>query len=51
MALQDGGLASDIRVMITPNAPLDNALVKRPVDVRIQPFDGLWARTTVAAGK
>jgi alginate biosynthesis protein Alg44 len=51
MALQDGGLASDIRVMITPHAPLDNVLVKRPVDVRIQPFDGLWARTTVAAGK
>lgn len=51
MALQDGGLASDIRVMITPRDPLDNVLVKRPVDVRIQPFDGLWTRTTVAAGK
>ncbi len=51
MSLQDGGLASDIRVMITPTEPLDNALVKRPVDVRIQPFEGLWARAAVAAGK
>lgn len=51
MSLQDGGLASDIRVMITPTEPLDNALVKRPVDVRIQPFEGMWARAAVAAGK
>lgn len=51
MALQDGGLASDIRVMITPKLPLDIALSKRPVDVRIQPLGGLWTRTTMAIGK
>jgi alginate biosynthesis protein Alg44 len=51
MVLQDGGLASDIRVMITPTLPLDIALSKRPVDVRIQPLGGLWTRTTVAIGK
>jgi alginate biosynthesis protein Alg44 len=51
MVLQDGGLASDIRVIITPTEPLDIALSKRPVDVRIQPLGGLWSTTTVAIGK
>jgi alginate biosynthesis protein Alg44 len=51
MVLQDGGLASDIRVIITPTETLDIALSKRPVDVRIQPLGGLWSTTTVAIGK
>ncbi|WP_437880543.1 PilZ domain-containing protein [Pseudomonas sp. LRF_L74] len=42
ISLQDGGLASDIRVLIKPTEPLANELVKRPVDVRIQPIGGLW---------
>lgn len=51
MALQDGGLASDIRVMIEPALPLASELAKRPVDVRIQPLGGLWSSNSLAAGK
>ncbi|MEK1908105.1 MAG: HlyD family efflux transporter periplasmic adaptor subunit [Pseudomonas sp.] len=51
MALQDGGLASDIRVMIEPELPLASELAKRPVDVRIQPLGGLWSSISLAAGK
>lgn len=40
LALQEGGLASDIRVMIKPDLPLPTELSKRPVDVRISPFAG-----------
>ena len=40
LALQEGGLASDIRVMIQPEQPLPTELAKRPVDVRISPFGG-----------
>ncbi|WP_068826860.1 PilZ domain-containing protein [Pseudomonas sp. BMS12] len=40
LALQEGGLASDIRVMIKPDRPLPTELAKRPVDVRISPFGG-----------
>ncbi len=49
LALQDGGLASDIRVAIQPDQPLATELAKRPVDVRIQPLGGLF--DSVAAGK
>lgn len=51
MSLQDGGLASDIRVMIQPELPLATELAKRPVDVRIQPLGGLWSSSSLAAGK
>lgn len=52
MSLQDGGLASDIRVVIEPATPLSNDLAKRPVDVRLQPLGGIWANiNSVAAGK
>ena len=51
MSLQDGGLASDIRVMIQPELPLATELAKRPVDVRIQPLGGLWSSSGLAAGK
>lgn len=49
LALQDGGLASDIRVAIQPDQPLATELAKRPVDVRIQPLGGVI--DSVAAGK
>ena len=49
LALQDGGLASDIRVAIQPDQPLATELAKRPVDVRIQPLGGLF--DSVATGK
>ncbi|WP_137817269.1 alginate biosynthesis protein Alg44 [Pseudomonas sp. 2FG] len=51
MSLQDGGLASDIRVEIQPDEPLSSDLAKRPVDVRIRPLSGIWASHSVAAGK
>ena len=51
LALQDGGLASDIRVAIQPDQPLATELAKRPVDVRIQPLGGLWSSSSLAAGK
>lgn len=49
LSLQDGGLASDIRVAIQPDQPLPTELAKRPVDVRIQPLGGLFSRE--ATGK
>lgn len=42
LALQEGGLASDIRVMIQPDEPLATELSKRPVDVRIRPLGGVF---------
>lgn len=51
MSLQDGGLASDIRVIIQPELPLATELAKRPVDVRIQPLGGLWSSNDQVADK
>jgi mannuronan synthase len=51
LALQDGGLASDIRVMIQPQEPLSTELAKRPVDVRIRPLGGVFDARLVAEGE
>ena len=47
IALQDGGLASDIRVHIQPDEPLASDLAKRPVDVRIRPLNGFFANNSL----
>ena len=51
LALQDGGLASDIRVMIQPSEPLQTELAKRPVDVRIRPLGGIFDQRLAAEGQ
>ncbi len=51
LALQDGGLASDIRVMIQPDQPLATELAKRPVDVRIRPFGNVFDNRLVKEGE
>ncbi|WP_286675006.1 PilZ domain-containing protein [Pseudomonas subflava] len=51
LALQDGGLASDIRVMIQPDEPLATELAKRPVDVRIPPLGGMFDARLAAEGE
>ncbi|WP_442964911.1 HlyD family efflux transporter periplasmic adaptor subunit [Pseudomonas sp. JQ170C] len=51
MALQDGGLASDIRVQIQPNEPLASNLAKRPVEVRIRPLNGVFVNNSLASEK
>ncbi|WP_394558460.1 PilZ domain-containing protein [Aquipseudomonas alcaligenes] len=51
LALQEGGLASDIRVMIQPDQPLETELAKRPVDVRIRPLGGIFDNRLAAEGE
>src|SRR5690606_40372660 len=51
LTLQDGGLASDIRVMIQPDEPLSTELAKRPVDVRIRPFGNVFDDRLVKEGE
>jgi alginate biosynthesis protein Alg44 len=51
MVLQEGGLASDIRVLIQPQQPLSTELAKRPVNVRIRPLGGLWSGASVTVAK
>ncbi|WP_043307515.1 PilZ domain-containing protein [Pseudomonas sp. ML96] len=51
LALQEGGLASDIRVIIQPDQPLETELAKRPVDVRIRPLGGIFDNRLAAEGE